>query len=291
MRTCHENRRRFCAGLGALAASAACATRGAAAGAGGRIRLLVRADDMGATHGINLGNIRAVREGVARSVEVIAPGPWFPEAVRLLAETPGADVGVHLCLTSEWENVKWRPLTHAPSLVDADGFFFPTVRQRGNFPPHTALLDARPKLDEVERELRAQIELVRRHVPRTSHASAHMGAVGFTPELKELTSKLCAEYKLVYEPALKPLPPAAGAADVEARLLAGIEAATPGDYLFVEHPATDDPEMRALAHVGNATVAADRAAVLRAFTSARVKEAIKRRGIELVSYADLARKA
>lgn len=288
-RTVDQGRRSLCVGLGALSA-AAYVTRGAvAATAPGRVRLLVRADDMGATHGINLGNIRAFREGVARSVEVIVPGPWFPEAARLLAETPAVDVGVHLCLTSEWENVKWRPITHAPSLVDADGFLYPTMRQRGNFPPHTGLLDAQPKMDEIERELRAQIELLRRHVPRVSHVSAHMGCVTFTPELKALAHKLCADYHLIEELPLKPFPAPRAAGDVEARLLAGIDSAPPGDYVFVEHPATDDPEMRALGHVGSTTVAADRAAVLRAYTSARVKEAIARRGVQLVSYADLGR--
>jgi hypothetical protein len=43
------------------------------------------------------------------------------------------DVGVPL--TSEWENIKWRPLTHAPSIVDEDGYFFPIVAPRPTFPP------------------------------------------------------------------------------------------------------------------------------------------------------------
>ena len=49
----------------------------------------------------------------------------FLEAVQMLKENPGLDVGVHLTLNSEWENIKWGPLTNAPSLVDANGHFFP----------------------------------------------------------------------------------------------------------------------------------------------------------------------
>src|SRR4051812_28107138 len=82
------------------------------------IRLIARADDMGAAQGINEGCIKAYKDGIVRAAEVIVPGPWFLDAVRLLKETPELDVGVHLTLTSEWDGCKWRPLTNARSLVD-----------------------------------------------------------------------------------------------------------------------------------------------------------------------------
>src|SRR3982751_1129935 len=97
------------------------------ASAPGEIRLVVREDDMGVAQAVNEACIQCYREGIARSVEVIVPGPWFLDAVRMLKENPGLDVGVHLCLTSEWARVKWRPITRAPSLVDPDGYFFPTT--------------------------------------------------------------------------------------------------------------------------------------------------------------------
>ena len=46
------------------------------------------------------------------------PSPWVPEAAAMLNQNPGLEVGVHLALTSEWTSIKWRPLTHAPSLVN-----------------------------------------------------------------------------------------------------------------------------------------------------------------------------
>ena len=98
------------------------------------IRLIVKGDDMAAGHGINVATIDAYKRGVLTTTNVIVPGPWFPEAARLLKENPGLDVGVHLALTSEWENVKWRPLTYAPSIVDPDGYFFPLVQPRPGFP-------------------------------------------------------------------------------------------------------------------------------------------------------------
>ena len=47
--------------------------------------------------------------------------------IKMLKENPGLDVGLHLVITSEWENVKWRPLTHCPSLTDENGYFYPMM--------------------------------------------------------------------------------------------------------------------------------------------------------------------
>ena len=258
----------------------------------GETRLLVRADDMGVTQSGNEACIRAYRDGIVRSTEVIVPGAWFLDAVRLLKENPGFDVGVHLTLTSEWERCKWRPLTHAPSLVDENGNFRPMNSQRKDFPPNTGFLEANPKLDEVERELRAQIELAKRHLPRISHLSAHMGTPVCTPALRELTTRLAREYRLRLEAeGVRGAPGFGGSAKTaeqkEQDLIAVLEKLGPGQWLIVEHPAFDTPEMRAIGHKGYENVAADRDGVTKAFTSERVKEVIARRGIQLISYAEL----
>jgi predicted glycoside hydrolase/deacetylase ChbG (UPF0249 family) len=259
----------------------------------GEIRLLVRSDDLGAAQGVNEGCIQSVTRGIARSVEVIVPGPWFPDAVRLLKQHPDIDVGVHLCLTSEWERVKWRPLTRSPSLVDGDGYFFPMVRQRPDFPPGTALLGARPTIEDVERELRAQIATAKRHLPWISHVTTHMGAAGATPEFRAATAKLAAEFGLRYETkGLKPLRGFGGAqksaAQKEADLVAALEKLEPGDWILVEHPAVDGEEMRALGHIGYMNVAEDRAGVLHALTSPQAADVVARRKIRLITYKDLA---
>jgi hypothetical protein len=215
--------------------------------------------------------------------------------VALLKENPGYDAGVHLCLTSEWEKVKWRPLTAAPGLADARGFFFPMVRQRKDFPPGTGFLDAKPKAEEVERELRAQIERAKADIPQLSHLSDHMGAAQSTPEFKAVVQKLAAEYGLPVEAkGAKGFNgfgggPRATPEEKEATLAANLAKLGPGTWLFVEHPGLDDPEMRAQGHLGYETVAADREGVTRAFTSPKVLTVVKARGIRLVSYAEVNR--
>ena len=165
----------------------------------GAIKLVVRADDIGSCHTSNLACIKCYQEGIVKSVEVQVPCPWFNEAVKMLRENPGLDVGVHLTLTSEWENYKWGPLTQAPSLVDAQGNFYPQTAQRPDFPPNTGFLQSGWKIDEVEKELRAQIELAKKMIPQVSHLSSHMGTPTAAPELRALVQRLAKEYKLPIE--------------------------------------------------------------------------------------------
>jgi chitin disaccharide deacetylase len=269
-----------------------CASRADAASK--EIRLLVRGDDMGMATAINHACIESYRDGIVRSVEIMVPCPWFLEAVRLLQKNPDLDVGVHLTLTSEWENLKWRPLTQAPSLVDADGYFFPMVWPNPNLPPGTSLRESSWKIAEIEAELRAQIETALRHLPLVSHLSAHMGFTSLDPSIAALVRTLAREYNLESETGGEPLKRFPGwgrtrsVTERIAHFVRTLESLEPGTYLFIEHPAYDVPEMRALGHKGYEDVAVDRAAVTAVFTSPEVKAAIQRNGICLISYQDLA---
>lgn len=268
------------------------ATGAMAAQGDGAIKLVVRADDIGSCHTANLACIQCYREGIVRSVEVMTVCPWFNEAARMLRENPGFDVGVHLTLTSEWENYKWGPLTQSPSLVDEQGHFFPTTSQRSDFPPGTGFLQSKWRIEEVEKELRAQIELAKKTIPQVSHLSSHMGTPTCTPELRELVAKLAKEYKLPIEtPGAKYLRWAAdtkaSAEQREAALVKALEEVGPGVWIVVEHPGVDTGEMQGMGHTGYWEVASHRDGVAKAFTNDKVKEVIQRRGIQLVSYRDM----
>jgi predicted glycoside hydrolase/deacetylase ChbG (UPF0249 family) len=259
-------------------------------------RLVVRGDDMGSSQASNEAGIRCFRDGVQRDVELMAVGPWFPEAARLLRENPGLDVGLHLALTSEWDGVKWRPLTAAPSLVERTGYFFPMIWPRPSYGKDRALSEQPWKLDEIERELRSQIELARREVPHLSHLSDHMGIQSLGPEVAALVKRLAVEHGLDMDPQAlgarwvswdgKPTTPA----EKTASFVRVLQALGPGAWVFVDHPALDTPEMRAVGHVGYENVAADRQGVTDAWTSPAAMEVVRRRGIELVGYRDLVRK-
>ena len=257
------------------------------------VYLLVRGDDIGSSHAANVGCIESYRDGIMRSVELMPTCPWFPEAVKMLKENPGLDVGIHLTLTSEWENIKWGPLTHAPGLTDEDGYFYPMVWKRGDFPPNTSLQEADWDIEEIERELRAQIELALKYVPWASHAGIHMGAADVDKEIGSVAARLIKEYDLDIDLKsfhFKRFGGWGDAGTLEERIgnfAASLEQLEPGFYLFVDHPAIDSPEMQSIWHTGYEDVAIDRDWVTRVFTSEKVKQVIEKNSINLISYKDL----
>ena len=259
-------------------------------------RLIVRGDDMGYSHAGNEAILKCSKDGIQKSIEVIVPSPWFPEAVKMLEQIPDVDVGIHLAITSEWDNVKWRPLTDCPSLTDPDGYFYPMVWPNKNYPGQ-AIRDKPLKVDEIEKEFRAQIELALKKIPRLSHISGHMGCSNMSDEVKAMTERLAKEYKIDIDPGKYGVegarydgPKKTSHEKIESfvRMLSKLEKGK--TYLFVDHPGLDSPELRAIHHVGYPDVALDRQGVTDCWTNDKVKAAIKEYGIELISYKDLVKK-
>lgn len=126
-------------------------------------RLLITADDFGMCHAVNQGTVRAMREGVVRSTNFLVPCPWFAEAAAL-AQRFELPVGVHLCVTAEWDHLRWGPLTRASGLTDTQGHFF------SSFAP---LLE-RATDAEILAEYLAQVARVRSLGIAPTHLDSHM---------------------------------------------------------------------------------------------------------------------
>ncbi|MDQ8188384.1 ChbG/HpnK family deacetylase [Pelagicoccus sp. SDUM812002] len=255
------------------------------------IQLLVRADDLGSSHAANLACLKSIREGIVRSVEIMPPCSWFPEAVTLTQDLPtGCDVGVHLTLTSEWPNVKWRPLTHCPSLTDSQGFLLPLIWPR--FPGDQCLRNTDWKLDEVETEFRAQIELCQANIPQLNHLSYHMGCNDADPQINSLCQYLADEYSLSLDPFAAGFQnvsrnPKSDSSDVTSEIINSLKDLAPGKWILIDHPAFDGPEMRGICEAQGARVASERQGFTDACCSPIVAQLIRERGIELLSYGQI----
>ncbi len=248
---------------------------------------------MGYSHSGNEALIKCYKEGIERSIEVIVPSPWFPEAVKMLAENPSVDVGIHLTLTSEWDNEKWRPISDCQSLKDADGYFYPMVFPNKNYPGRS-IKENQWKLKDVEKEWRAQIELGLKKITRISHLSAHMGCTNLDDSTRALVKRLAKEYKIDIDPmeyGAKYISYDGLHATSEEKIesfIKMLEKLTPeGVYLFVDHPGLNDAELQAIHHIGYENVAIDRQGVTDVWTNPKVKATIQRKGIQLISYKDL----
>jgi hypothetical protein len=149
---------------------------------------IVHADDIGMCHATNQGAFEAFEKGIVTCGSVMVPCPWFREAVDRARDDPNLDLGVHLTLNSEWERYRWGPVASrgaVPSLLDDQGYL-----------PRTAietLQKARP--EEVEIELRAQIERALAAGIDVTHIDAHMGTA-FLPPFAEISARLAIEYRL-----------------------------------------------------------------------------------------------
>ncbi len=256
-------------------------------------RLAVRGDDMGFSHSGNEALIKSYTQGIETSIEVIVPSPWFPEAVRLLKENPGVDVGIHLALTSEWENIKWRPLTDCASLRDSNGYFYPMVWPNKNYPGQS-IKENKWTIADVEKEFRAQIELALKLIPRVSHLSSHMGCTGLSDEVKALTLRLAKEYNIDPEADYAKYPLTFGFGDAKTseqrieKFIDMLRKMEPGKtYIFLDHPGINNDELQAIWHIGYENVNTDRQSVTDVLTSEKVKVFIKEKGIQLIALKDL----
>jgi len=250
------------------------------------VYLLIRTDDAGMSHSVNMGLERLIATGLPVSVSVMFPTPWYQETVELLKRHPEVAVGIHLTLNSEWKNYRWGPVlgrTAVPSLVDAEGYFFASADE---------LYKNRPDLKEVERELRAQIERAKRSGLKIDYIDYHMGTVLRYPEFRDITERLAKEYGFGMsgyfgETQHDPQYAAAPTKKVDS-LLVMINRLAPKFNMVVTHVGIDDAELGALLDMNTSgplpEMSKNRQGELTALTSQRFSDALKARNVQLLTY-------
>lgn len=141
--------------------------------AGARV-LIFHSDDAGMCHEANVGTMEALDYGVLTSVSTMMPCPWVPEWHHYLQNNPDVDNGLHITLTSEWEEYGWEPLAGkeaVPGLTDEEGCMWDNV----------PLVVENASAEEVEKEIRAQVDRALTMGMPVTHLDTHMGTVFATP--------------------------------------------------------------------------------------------------------------
>jgi predicted glycoside hydrolase/deacetylase ChbG (UPF0249 family) len=251
--------------------------------------LVIRTDDAGMSHSVNMAIERLIATGLPVSVSVMFPTPWYQETVEILKRHPEVSVGIHLTLNSEWKNYRWGPVlgrTAVPTLVDKDGYFFPSSED---------LHQNHPDIKEVEKELRAQIDRALHSGLKIDYVDYHMGTAVKYPEFRDLTERLAREYGLgmsryfgdvQHDPQYSAAPPA----KIDS-LVAMINRLNPPLNLVVTHVGIDNAELGALLDMNTSgplpDMSKNRQGELDALTSPRFSEALKARNIRLITYRQL----
>jgi predicted glycoside hydrolase/deacetylase ChbG (UPF0249 family) len=254
-----------------------------------RVYLIIRSDDAGMSHSVNMALEKLIETGLPVSVSVMFPTPWYQETVEMLKRHPNVAVGIHLTLNSEWKNYRWGPVlgrTAVPSLVDADGYFFPSAE---------ALHQNHPDLKEVEKELRAQIERARGSGLKIDYVDYHMGTAVRYPEFREIAERLAKEYGLGMSQYFGDLRHdsqyEAAPRDKTDSLVAMIDRLKPRFNLVITHVGIDDAELGALVDMNTSgplpDMSKNRQGELDALMSPRFRDALKTRNIQLLTYRQL----
>lgn len=113
-------------------------------------RLIVNADDFGLTNGINQAVLKGFKEGILTSATLMVNTPAFHEAVSIARDNPGLGVGIHLNIL---RGKPILPSERVPTLVDRNGFFLKNVSLIGS-----KWILGRTNPQEVKEEFSAQIE-------------------------------------------------------------------------------------------------------------------------------------
>lgn len=145
------------------------------------MRLIIKADDYGSTVKINEGILESIKEGVVRDTSFLVNSPHFDHAVKRAKEEKITKMGLHLALTYR------SPVLEAgeiPSLVTEEGTFY-------SRPAH---VDPVLKLDELEKEWRAQVAKFQSTGFTLTHLDSHHHVHRYLQEgVGELAIKLASE--------------------------------------------------------------------------------------------------
>ena len=264
--------------------------------------LIIHADDLAVAHSEDAASFDALDRHAVTSASIMVPCPWLTEVADYAKAHPDADLGLHLTLTAEWKTYRWGPVESkdkVPSLLDSSGYLWPEVE------PAVRSL----KAEEVEREIRAQIEHAMAVGIHPTHLDSHMGTLFARPDLFAVYVKVAHEYKLPFLAVRTPQAPKellsllsekdvvldsvviagpqVGAANWKTFYSNAIKNLKPGITEIIVHLGHDDAELQAVTVDHPDYGAAWRQRDYDAVTSPEFKQALEENHVILVHWKDL----
>lgn len=266
--------------------------------------LIIHADDLGVAHSVDEASFSALESGAVTSASVMVPCPWLTEVADWVRSHPNADLGLHLTLTSEWKTYRWGPVAprdQVASLLDPNGYFYSSAEATA----------AHGKPEEVEREIRAQIERAMAVGIHPTHLDIHMGTLAARPDYYAALVKVAHEDHLpflavrvtgerakwlsmlapndVVLDSLTMFEPNVPPERWTESYIQALKSLSPGLHELIVHLGWDDPELRAITLNHPDYGAAWRARDFKAVTSPEFKQALADSHIILVHWKDLVR--
>jgi predicted glycoside hydrolase/deacetylase ChbG (UPF0249 family) len=257
--------------------------------------LIINADDFGMYPSVNSAVVKSIENGIVSSCSLMPPCPGARRALELLQDRPYIPFGVHLTLVSDFATYRWDPVAppeKVRSLLDGNGRFLPSTDK--------AQFLAQADLDEVELELRSQIEAVLSTGLTPTHVDWHSLADGGRDDIFDLGMDLAEEYRVAARVwlergrrlALQQGLPVVDHAfldsfslDVEtksSRYLQLLHQLPPGLSEWAVHPGLADRASRKIDDGWEV-----RSTDLEFLTSPEAREAVQREGIMIIDYSSI----
>jgi chitin disaccharide deacetylase len=154
--------------------------------------VIFHADDIGVCQASVDAYADLLDFGLLSSAAAMVPCGWFPTVAALCRdhqEHPRLDMGIHLTLTSEYNTLRWGPISTRQAtsgLLDEEGYLHRT----------SAAVQEQANPVAVAQELEAQIEQALAAGVRPTHIDTHMGTV-FHPKFLSSYVELAQRYRVV----------------------------------------------------------------------------------------------
>lgn len=273
--------------------------------------LIIHGDDVGVSHSQNLATFQAIQNGLVSSTSMMVPAAWSKEVAELAKSIKNPDIGIHITLTNEWLHYNWGPeagKTDVPGLVNPLGHMFPSCAEVAQ--------NASP--EQVEKEVRAQIESAKSMGIDVTHLDSHMGCMFYgRAEYMRIYVKLALEYNIpaminqeIYKGLIEPNPALFEGLEVQKLpiidqiIMADEEAYAngmeefytdalknlpAGVHVLLLHLAFDDAEMNAVTSGHDSFHAPWRQKDYDFFTSEQAKKLLEEQNIKLITWKEIGR--
>ncbi len=248
------------------------------------LTLYPRADDAGSSKSANRAIAECVKAGIIKNVSVMAPPAACEDAAEVLKDLDkDHDVcfGLHVTLTSEWDAIKWGPVSK-----DVAGL----VTEQGYFPAESQWHIGCVVIKEALKECKAQLSKLRDLGFRITYLDEHMGVAYYhMPELHQALIDFAKHEGLYHVDVIKPLREIDLSHDALIHFKQRLDGYNDGEFIYYTHPAFDDPEMDVCynADIPKGKIRKERDAERQLLCDPKTKAYLTQKNVKLESFATM----
>ena len=155
--------------------------------------LIIHADDLGLCESVNSATFESFKNGSISSASVMMTTDEINEVASFNnnnTTTQNYDIGIHLTVTSEWKLHKWGGVLNNEDISSI-------LNKKNHLYWNKRKFTKNGKLNEIRKELQAQIDLGKSMGFNPSHIDSHEGALFFDPDIFKLYLDLAKENNLL----------------------------------------------------------------------------------------------